>query len=117
MTKGEEGRVVCTGGGRVRREENPANKFLSEIQNCQLPAVSWVIPNAPQSDHARSADGSGPAWVAAIVNALGGNRRCGKTGEVYWKDTAIFITWDDWGGWFDHVPPYRVGQRKGWGSG
>jgi phospholipase C len=117
LPKDENGKLVCTGDDWVSHVVIPPNKFLSDIQNCQLPAVSWVIPNAPQSDHARSADGSGPAWVAAIVNALGANRRCGKTGEVYWKDTAIFITWDDWGGWYDHVPPYRVGQRKGWGSG
>jgi len=38
------------------------------------------------------------------VNAIGNDKNCdGGTG--YWKDTAIFITWDDWGGWYDHVPP------------
>jgi phospholipase C len=45
--------------------------------------------------------------VAGIVNAIGNNTTCdvtnGKTG--YWYDTAIIVTWDDWGGWYDHVPP------------
>jgi len=116
VPKEQNGKLECTGDDWVNHVVMPPSKFLSDVQNCNLPAVSWVIPNAPQSDHARSADGSGPAWVAAIVNAIG-NNRCRKTGEAYWKDTAIFITWDDWGGWYDHVPPYRVRQRNGWGSG
>jgi phospholipase C len=41
--------------------------------------------------------------VASIVNAIGTNTTC--YGSGYWKDTAIVITWDDWGGWYDHVPP------------
>jgi phospholipase C len=94
----------------------PQTTVLTDIQNCKLANVTWVIPNAPQSDHARSTDGSGPSWVASIVNAIGSNHACHKTGEVYWKDTAIFITWDDWGGWYDHVPPYRIGQRNHWGA-
>jgi phospholipase C len=46
-------------------------------------------------------NGLGPAWVAAIVNEIG-QSKC-ATGN--WNDTAIIITWDDWGGWFDHVKP------------
>ena len=42
---------------------------------------------------------TGPQWVASVVNAVGNSR--------YWKDTTIFIMWDEWGGWYDHVaPPY-----------
>jgi len=75
----------------------PSSNVLTDIQNGQLAAVSWVIPNAAESDHALSTDGSGPAWVASIVNAVGQSK--------YWQNTAIFVTWDDWGGWFDHVQP------------
>jgi phospholipase C len=113
----QNGKLVCTGADWVNHVVIPQSTVLSDIQNCKLANVSWVIPNAPQSDHARSTDGSGPSWVASIVNAIGGNHACRKTGEVYWKDTAIFITWDDWGGWYDHVRPYRIGQRNGWGAG
>jgi phospholipase C len=42
----------------------------------------------------------GPSWVAAVVNAIGKS--------PYWSHTAIIITWDDWGGWYDHVPPPSV---------
>ena len=59
--------------------------------------MSWVIPTNTASDHAAGNDGSGPSWVASVVNAIGTSQ--------YWKDTAIIITWDDWGGWYDHVPP------------
>ena len=53
-------------------------------------------------------NGTGPSWVASIVNQIGSNAACPGTGETYWNDTAIIVTWDDWGGWYDHVsPPIR----------
>ena len=110
-------KLVCTGADWVNNVVIPQTTVLTDIQSCKLANVTWVIPNGPQSDHARSNDGSGPAWVASIVNAIGGNPACAGTGEVYWQDTAIFITWDDWGGWYDHVAPFRIGQNNGWGTG
>ncbi len=81
-----------------------AAPFLNDLQNCQLPAVSWVIPDGKWSDHASSNTGLGPSWAAAIVNAVGGfNNSCG-----YWDNTAIVLTWDDWGGWYDHVAPWTL---------
>jgi phospholipase C len=55
--------------------------------------------------------------VASIVNQIGTNPACQGTGEVYWNDTAIIVTWDDWGGWYDHVAPPVVTDGKSWGSG
>jgi phospholipase C len=86
----------------------PNTAILTDIQNNALPGVSWVIPTAAQSDHAYSTDGTGPAYVASIVNAIGNS--------PYWNSTAIFVTWDDWGGWYDHVKPqaynaYELGFR------
>jgi phospholipase C len=79
--------------------------FLNDLQNCQLPAVSWVIPDGKWSDHASSNNGLGPSYVDAIVNGVGGfNNSCG-----YWSNTAIVLTWDDWGGWYDHEAPYLLG--------
>jgi phospholipase C len=50
--------------------------------------------------------------VAAIVNAIGTNTSC-DDGTGYWKDTVIFITWDDWGGWYDHVRPvFQTGSNQ-----
>lgn len=83
-------------------------QVLTDIATGQLAAVSWVIPTGQTSDHAITTDGSGPSWVASVVNAIGNS--------PYWSDTAIFITWDDWGGWYDHVAPpiinsYEYGFR------
>jgi phospholipase C len=76
----------------------PSQTILKDVKHGRLANLSWVIPNPPWSDHAGHVGGTqGPAWVSAIVNAIGESK--------YWKDTAIFITWDDWGGWYDHVAP------------
>jgi hypothetical protein len=82
--------------------------------------VSWVIPDKKGSDHANENDGSGPFYVANIVNGIGWSTCTDKVGGAqvpYWHDTVIFIVWDDWGGWFDHVPPFKLsGQSNGWGA-
>ncbi|HEY3972143.1 MAG TPA: alkaline phosphatase family protein [Candidatus Sulfotelmatobacter sp.] len=89
---------------------NPA-PILTDISSNQLPAVSWVIPAGQNSDHAGTlTNTSGPSWVASIVNAIGNSS--------YWSNTAIVVTWDDWGGWYDHVPPFKVvNDGTSWGSG
>jgi phospholipase C len=81
---------------------------LKDIANGQLPAVGRVIPDGRYSDHPGANDGSGPSWVATIVNAIGTSR--------YWLNTSIFITWNDRGGFYDHVAPpiynsYEYGFR------
>jgi len=90
--------------------QNPA-PILTDITNNQLAAVSWVIPSGVNSDHAGStATTGGPSWVASIVNAIGTS--------AYWSNTVIIVTWDDWGGWYDHVPPPQViDDGTSWGSG
>ena len=85
---------------------HPAQVLL-DIAESRLPAVSWVIPSGQESDHPGGSS-LGPSWVASIVNAIGRSPN--------WSNTAIFITWDDWGGWYDHVAPpiynsYQYGFR------
>jgi phospholipase C len=84
---------------------------LTDIMNGNLATVSWVIPNGLESDHALSNDGSGPSYVASIVNAIGNSS--------YWSNTAIILTWDDWGGWYDHVAPQVLAGSNctQWGCG
>jgi phospholipase C len=86
----------------------PQTQVLTDIANGNLAQVVWVIPGGAESDHALTNNGTGPAWVASIVNAIGNSS--------YWNTTAIIITWDDWGGWYDHVAPsiynsYEYGFR------
>ena len=88
---------TCTGADWVDNVVLNQAQVLTDIQSGQLATVTWVIPDATESDHAEINDGTGPAWVASVVNAIGAS--------PFWANTAIFITWDDWGGWYDHVPP------------
>jgi phospholipase C len=85
---------------------------LTDISNCNLASMSWVIPSGQNSDHPGSNTGGGPAWVASIVNAVGNNKKCAD-GETYWDNTAIIIVWDDWGGWYDHEPPTFLASPEG----
>jgi len=89
--------TACTGSDWTEHVVLPSTQVLTDIANGQLATVSWVIPAGQASDHAGGNNGSGPSWVASVVNAIGGSK--------YWSDTAIIITWDDWGGWYDHVSP------------
>ncbi len=73
------------------------NVFFSDITNHTLPAVSWIIPEQPNSDHPGGEHDGGPSWVASIVNAVGQSS--------YWPTTTIVVVWDDWGGFYDHVKP------------
>jgi len=103
------GVLNCTGPDWVNNVVIPQSQVLVDIANRNLAQVTWVIPDGKQSDHALSNDGSGPSWVASIVNAIGNS--------PYWDNTAIIITWDDWGGWFDHVAPKVINDGVSWGSG
>ena len=103
------GALACTGPDWTNNVIIPQTQVLEDIVNGQLQQVTWVIPDGAQSDHAESNNGSGPSWVASIVNALGNS--------PYWANTAILITWDDWGGWYDHVAPTVVDDGVSWGSG
>jgi len=103
----------CVGADWTNHVILDQTQVLTDIRssNNQLADVSWVIPNGTASDHPGSADGTeGPSWVASVVNAIGNS--------PYWANTAIFITWDDWGGWYDHVPPPQVLVNcQTWGCG
>jgi len=79
---------------------SPPAQFLTDVANGQLADITWITPTWETSDHPGLSATQGPAWVASVVNAIGQS--------AYWKSTAIFIMWDDWGGWFDPVqPPYE----------
>jgi uncharacterized repeat protein (TIGR01451 family) len=81
--------------------EGSGAQIITDISNGQLAAVSWVIPTGTNSDHADNNPSNGPSWVSSIVNAIGQDPH-------YWGNTAIIVAWDDWGGWYDHVPPPNI---------
>jgi phospholipase C len=71
--------------------------FYADAANGKLPSVSWVVPDSVYSEHPPSRVSAGMKYVSGLVNAA-------MSGPD-WNTTAIFITWDEWGGLFDHVTP------------
>jgi phospholipase C len=103
--------------------------IFSDIQHCQLSQISWIIPDLSWSDHPILNDVGkpplGPSWVADIVNAIGSSYSSSGGKCDYWgtnlpagqaQPTAVFIVWDDWGGFYDHVRPPAVWSGKPSGS-
>ncbi len=74
--------------------------FFKAAREGMLPAVSWIAPNDRVSEHPPSLVSVGQAYVTRLVNAVMRSRD--------WRSTAIFLVWDDWGGFYDHVDPPRV---------
>ena len=74
--------------------------FFSDLRDGKLPAVSWLAPGNRYSEHPPGLVSTGQAYVAGIVNAVMRSK--------YWDSTAIFVSWDDWGGFYDHVAPPKV---------
>jgi phospholipase C len=103
---------TCTGPEWTKDVIKGPADVLTDISKCDLAQVSWVIPTGENSDHPNNNTGGGPSWVASIVNAIGNNPEC-KDKEVYWDNTAILVTWDDWGGWYDHEPPTFLAGAQG----
>ncbi|HEV2360416.1 MAG TPA: IPT/TIG domain-containing protein, partial [Acidimicrobiales bacterium] len=87
-----------TADNEVGNIQSTAN-FYSDAAAGTLPAVSWVIPSQATSEHPPSRISDGQAYVTSLVNAV--------MNSPEWDTTAIFVSWDDWGGFYDHVdPPY-----------
>jgi phospholipase C len=75
----------------------PPSAFMTDVHAGILAPVTWITPVNENSDHPNNLHNTGPGWVASVVNAVGRSK--------FWKSTAIFVVWDDWGGWYDHVAP------------
>lgn len=77
--------------------------FYEAAAEGELPAVSWVMPSVSLSERAPGLVSSGESFVTGLVNAV-------MSGPD-WDSSAIFVTWDDWGGYYDHMPPPRVDEN------
>ncbi len=86
----------------------PVDRLIQDIREGTLPPVTWVTPRGELSDHAGSNNSfcHGQNWTTEVVNEI--------MASPMWDDTAIFLTWDDYGGFYDHAPPPPV-DRMGLG--
>ena len=78
-------------------------KFYAAAKAGTLPAVSWVVPSGAVSEHPPAPVSYGQSYVTSVINAV--------MKSPDWSSTAIFLAWDDWGGFYDHVVPPTVDQN------
>ena len=87
--------------GPAYRRVVPDDAFLSDLAAGRLPAVSWLIPDVEVSDHPASGSlCAGENWTVEVLDAL--------MRSPEWEHTAVVLTWDDFGGFYDHEPPPHV---------
>jgi phospholipase C len=84
----------------------PFRNFLAQAKAGTLPAVSWIMPTQRVSDHPPALLSNGQTYVTGLVDRI--------MQSPDWPSTAIFVAWDDWGGFYDHVPPPKV-DLQGYG--
>jgi phospholipase C len=89
-----------------RHDVQSGTSFLAAAKAGKLPAVSWILPSGHRSEHPPMLISAGQKYVTSLINAI--------MQSPDWKSTAIFLAWDDWGGFYDHVVPPRV-DRNGYG--
>jgi hypothetical protein len=92
----------------VKQNEQTQNvtslsNYFKAAKDGKLPAVSWINPTGSVSEHPPGLITAGQAYVTRLVNAA-------MRGPD-WKSTAIFVAWDDWGGFYDHIRPPSVDQN------
>jgi phospholipase C len=78
------------------------DEYFTDLQRGTLPAVAYIVPSGP-SEHPPSNLMSGQKFVRALIQAL--------MQSDAWSESAFLLTYDDWGGWYDHVPPPRVDEN------
>ncbi len=79
------------------------DRFYAAARNGTLPAVSWIAPSQPVSEHPPALVSTGQSYVTSLINAV--------MQSPDWSSTAIFLAWDDWGGFYDHVVPPNVDEN------
>jgi len=81
----------------------PTTEFLASLKDGSQPAVSWIIPENGVSDHPIASIHAGQAYVTELINEI--------MQSPEWGSTVIFLAWDDWGGFYDHVVPPNVDEN------
>jgi phospholipase C len=95
--------VQAKGLAYLKAHNVSVNHFVWDVQHRHLPQVSWIVPSSAYSEHPPAGVTCGMEYVTSLVNAV--------MQSPYWANTAIFIAWDDWGGFYDHVIPPNIDRN------
>ncbi|HET7478579.1 MAG TPA: alkaline phosphatase family protein [Rubrobacteraceae bacterium] len=90
------------GNGQTGNIQNVSN-FYTDAKKGNLPAVSWIVPDGKNSEHPPALVSKGQSYVTGLINAA--------MKSPDWSSTAVFLAWDDWGGFYDHVKPPVVDEN------
>ena len=77
----------------------PTEQFAIDAAAGKLATVSWIVTPGNVSEHAPASVCAGEGWTVSLLSAL--------MNGPHWNDSAVLLTWDDFGGFYDHVPPKR----------
>jgi phospholipase C len=83
----------------------PISQYYGDLLNNKLPAVSYIVPSGP-TEHPPSSVSSGQAFIRSLINSL--------IQSPAWKSSAFLLSYDEWGGWYDHVKPPQI-DKYGYG--
>jgi phospholipase C len=86
--------------GEWKEHVLPVDDVIRDIRDDRLPPVTWITPRYEVSEHPQYSFCLGENWSTSVINAI--------MKSPMWESTAIFVTWDDYGGFYDHVPPRQV---------
>jgi phospholipase C len=77
--------------------------FTADAKKGDLPTVSWIVPNSHDSEHPPASVSTGQSYVTNLMSEI--------MTSPDWSSTAVFLSWDDWGGFYDHVQPPPIDQN------
>ncbi len=91
------------GNATMLQHLKSTDSFLTDLQAGNMPSVSYVATSDGYNEHPPADIAAGQAWVKSVVSAI--------QSSPYWSSSVIFLTWDDYGGWYDHVVPPQVDKH------
>jgi phospholipase C len=90
---------ILSNRSRINNLE-PVDQFTSDVKSGNLASVVWIVPKENESEHPPNDIAAGEHYSVSLINTI--------MRSQYWDSSAIFLAWDDYGGWYDHVAPPQV---------
>jgi phospholipase C len=87
-------------GSSWAQADVPYKSFIPDVQHGRLAGITWLTTSLADSEHPPASMCQGENWTVRQINAI--------MQSAFWRSTAIVLTWDDFGGFYDHVPPPKI---------